>query len=64
MTLMSDKAPKMWLVRLSLQHMGALWEKNTKMYLKYIYFVLSILQIHLHIYVHNKNYPAIVHLLY
>ncbi len=26
----------------------------TKMYLKYIYFVLSILQIHLHIYVLNK----------
>ncbi len=25
------------------------------MYLKYIYFVLSMLQIHLHIYVHNKN---------
>ncbi len=25
------------------------------MYLKYIYFMLSILQIHLHIYVLNKN---------
>ncbi len=25
------------------------------MYLKYIYFMLSILQIHLHIYVINKN---------
>ncbi len=29
--------------------------KYTKMYLKYIYFMLSILQIHLHIYVLNKN---------
>ncbi len=30
-------------------------ERNTKMYLKYIYFVLSILHIHLHIYVLYKN---------
>ncbi len=30
-------------------------EKYTKMYLKYINFVLSMLQIHLHIYVLNKN---------
>ncbi len=29
--------------------------KYTKMYLKYIYFMLSILQIHLHIYVLIKN---------
>ncbi len=29
--------------------------KNTKVYLKYIYFVPSILQIHLNIYVLNKN---------
>ncbi len=28
---------------------------NTKIYLKYIYFALSILQIHVHIYVLNKN---------
>ncbi len=35
--------------------MHTLSSKNTKMYLKYIYFVLSILQIHLHIYVLNKN---------
>ncbi len=32
---------------------GPSGKKNTKMYLKYIYFVLSILQIHLYIYVHN-----------
>ncbi len=30
-------------------------KKYTIMYLKYIYFVLSMLQIHLHIYVCNKN---------
>ncbi len=35
--------------------MHTLVEKNMKMYLKYIYFVLSILQIHLHIYMLNKN---------
>ncbi len=29
--------------------------KYTKMYLKYIYFMLSILQIHLHIYLLNIN---------
>ncbi len=56
---MSDKAPKMWLVRFSLQHIGAgvalVGKINSKMYLKNIYFVLSILQTHLRIYVHNKN---------
>ncbi len=31
------------------------WKKNTKNYLKYIFFVLSILQIYLYIYVLNKN---------
>ncbi len=29
--------------------------KYTKMYLEYIYFMLSVLEIHLHIYVLNKN---------
>ncbi len=29
--------------------------RYTKMYLKYIYFMLSTLQMHLHIYVLNKN---------
>ncbi len=35
--------------------MNLVKNKYTKMYLKYIYFMPSILQIHLHIYVLNKN---------
>ncbi len=35
--------------------MSLVKNKYTKMYLKNIYFMLSILQIHLHIYVLNKN---------
>ncbi len=35
--------------------MSLVKNKYTKMYLKNIYFLLSILQIHLHIYVFNKN---------
>ncbi len=34
------------------------------MYLKYIYVMLSTLQKHLHIYVFNKKYSAIVFLVY
>ncbi len=38
--------------------------KYTKMHFKYMYLMPGILQIHLHIYVLNKKYPAIVLLEY
>ncbi len=41
--------------------------KSTKMYFKYIYFILSILKIHLHIYALNQSltqYPAALLLVY
>ncbi len=40
------------------------WGGDAKMYLKYIYFMLSMLKMCLHIYVLNKKYPAIVLLVY
>ncbi len=54
---MSDKASNMWL---SIKRMGVdlVGKKNTKIYLKYIYLkntLFCILQIHLYIYVHDKN---------
>ncbi len=56
MTLILDKAPKMWLVRLSIQRMGAaLVKKHTKIYFNYM---LIILQIHLNIHVHNNRIPC------
>ncbi len=42
------------MTKLNFQH-PLVKNKYTKMYLKYIYFMLSIIQIYLHIYVLNKN---------
>ncbi len=48
MTLNLTNCPFQWVYTL-------VKNKYTKMYLKFIYFMLRLLQIHLHIYVRNKN---------
>ncbi len=46
---------KFYLLRRRPKLVAVAKEKYTKMFLKYIYFMLCILKIHLHIYVLNKN---------